>query len=140
MSDSARPAVAVVVLIPAVESVQRHTKVAGPVESRARGGSGTVSGGSHLVEVFTNPICADPEGKTFIGSVTTSNGSWTLTVPKLHPGQGVTASATNSSTLEHLPLLELQELPPRHRPPGQCLTDPAACGQLPLRACRLAYR
>jgi hypothetical protein len=65
--------------------------------------SGTVASSSSRVEVFVNPSCADPEGKKLLGSARVvrtnrSRGSWSLTVAKLAPGQGVTASSTRTST------------------------------------------
>ena len=60
--------------------------------------SGRVSSGTHRVEVFANTSCADPEGRTLIGLATTSSGSWSVTTGALVPGQGVTATATRSST------------------------------------------
>lgn len=64
--------------------------------------SGTVIGpaASQHVEVFANPTCTDPEGRTYLGNATvhaTSGPStWTLTVPALSAGEGVTATDTNS--------------------------------------------
>jgi titin len=60
--------------------------------------SGTVSGAGTLrIEVFANPSCSDPEGKTFLGFVSTATGTWTKVVPALPPGSGVTATSTSST-------------------------------------------
>jgi titin len=56
--------------------------------------AGTAPAGSHRIEVFVNPGCADPEGATFIGAVLTASGVWSLKVPALPAGQGVTATGT----------------------------------------------
>jgi trimeric autotransporter adhesin len=67
--------------------------------------SGTVTAGNIRVEVFVNPnpSCGDPEGKKFLGSAKVSRNprnrySWSLTVAKLASDQGVTATATRTST------------------------------------------
>ena len=50
------------------------------------------------IEVFANPSCADPEGGRFLGATTTNGtGSWTLAVPGLAAGTGVTGTQTNPS-------------------------------------------
>jgi hypothetical protein len=56
--------------------------------------SGTAGPGSLRVEVFANPNCADPEGKTFLAKATSGNGGWSVQVPSLGAGTGVTATAT----------------------------------------------
>ena len=56
--------------------------------------SGTVGPGSLRVEVFANPGCADPEGKTFLAKATSADGTWSVQVPSLGAGTGVTATAT----------------------------------------------
>jgi len=61
--------------------------------------SGTVPPGTYVIQVFVNPSCADPEGKRFLGTPASSSGTWTLSVPALVAGQGVTATAINLSTL-----------------------------------------
>lgn len=75
---------------PTIVSVTRH-------DGAARI-AGTASAGRHRIEVFANPTCADPEGKRFIGSVITHRGAWRLTTQKLQRGEGVTATATKTST------------------------------------------
>ncbi len=65
------------------------------------GGNTTISGaviaGSHRIEVFQNLSCSDPEGKNFLGAVTTSTSSWSLTVPALS-SPALTATSTDTST------------------------------------------
>jgi hypothetical protein len=59
------------------------------------------------VEVFSNPSCADPEGKTFLGADATPTQvnatTWRWSVPiaglALSAGQGVTATGTDKTTL-----------------------------------------
>jgi hypothetical protein len=59
--------------------------------------SGAVIAGTHRIEVFQNPTCSDPEGKTFLGAVTTSTTSWSLTVPAVS-SPALTATSTDTST------------------------------------------
>ena len=68
------------------------------------------------VEVFSNPSCADPEGKTFLGvdaapTQVPNTTTWRWSVPiaasALSAGQGVTATATDNDP-QHLPVLGLQ--------------------------------
>jgi titin len=59
--------------------------------------SGVVVAGTHRVEVFQNPSCADPEGKLFIGAVSTSTTSWSITVPAIS-SPALTATSTDTST------------------------------------------
>jgi hypothetical protein len=58
---------------------------------------GVVTAGTHRIEVFQNPSCADPEGKTFLGTTTTSTTSWSITVPAI-PSPALTATSTETST------------------------------------------
>jgi titin len=58
---------------------------------------GGVTAGTHRVEVFQNPSCADPEGKTFVGATTTSTTSWSITVPAIS-SPALTATSTDTST------------------------------------------
>jgi titin len=60
--------------------------------------SGTSRGGTDRVEVFADPSCSDPEGKTFLGVAAPASGSWSLSVPAIASGLGVTATATDTST------------------------------------------
>ena len=60
--------------------------------------TGSVSAQNPLVEVFDNPGCADPEGMRFLGAATITGGAWSLSVPKVPIGTGVTATATDTST------------------------------------------
>jgi titin len=59
--------------------------------------SGAVIAGTHRIEVFQNPTCSDPEGKTFLGAVTASTTSWSLTVPAVS-SPALTATSTDAST------------------------------------------
>lgn len=62
------------------------------------GSSTTISGTAatdRRVEVFANPSCSDPEGALFLGSTVSSTGNWSLTVPAVAIGNGITATATN---------------------------------------------
>ena len=59
--------------------------------------SGAVGAGTHRVEVFQNPSCADPEGKTFLGAKTTSTTSWSIVVPAIS-SPALTATSTDTST------------------------------------------
>jgi hypothetical protein len=60
---------------------------------------GAVPAGGYRIEVFINPVCADPEGRTFLGVTTASAGRWSLRLPaRLATGQGLTATATRRST------------------------------------------
>jgi hypothetical protein len=57
--------------------------------------SGTGARGSR-VEVFANPTCGDPEGGRLLGAATTDGGgSWTLAVPALATGTGITGTQTS---------------------------------------------
>lgn len=49
-----------------------------------------------LVEVFDNPGCADPEGMKFLGAATITGNTWSLNVPKVPIGTGVTATDTST--------------------------------------------
>jgi parallel beta-helix repeat protein len=68
------------------------------LSARSSGSSTTLSGtaatGSR-VEVFANPSCSDPEGAVFLGSTASPSGNWSLTVPAVSIGNGITATATN---------------------------------------------
>jgi hypothetical protein len=62
------------------------------------GSSTTISGtavAGRRVEVFANPSCSDPEGAVFLGATASSTGNWSLTVPAVAIGEGITATATN---------------------------------------------
>jgi hypothetical protein len=59
--------------------------------------SGTVSAGTHLVQVFGNDGCADPEGAQLLGSVTTAGTTWTASVPAVTLGEGLTATSTDTA-------------------------------------------
>jgi titin len=59
--------------------------------------AGVVTAGTHRIEVFQNPSCADPEGKTFVGTTTTSTTSWSITVPAIS-SPAMTATSTDTST------------------------------------------
>ena len=59
--------------------------------------SGTVGSGSHRVQVFSNPSCSDPEGKVFLGDKVVSGTTWSVTVPTVSLGQGITATATDTT-------------------------------------------
>jgi hypothetical protein len=59
--------------------------------------SGVVNAGTHRVEVFQNPSCADPEGKVFLGATTTSTTSWSIVVPAIS-NPALTATSTDTST------------------------------------------
>jgi hypothetical protein len=59
--------------------------------------SGT-AGPGQSVEVFSNPSCSDPEGAVFLGTTTSSNGNWSVTMPVVAIGNGITATATNPLT------------------------------------------
>jgi hypothetical protein len=66
------------------------------------GGNTTISGaviaGTHRIEVFQNPSCADPEGKTLVATTTTtSTTSWTITVPAIS-SPALTATSTDTTT------------------------------------------
>ena len=62
------------------------------------GPSTTISGTAvtgRRVEVFANASCSDPEGAEFLGATVSSTGNWSLTVPAVAIGNGITATATN---------------------------------------------
>lgn len=59
--------------------------------------AGTVTAGSHRIEVFQNPSCNDPEGKTFLGAQTTTATGWSITIPALS-SPAVTATSSDTST------------------------------------------
>jgi titin len=59
--------------------------------------AGAVTAGTHRIEIFQNPSCGDPEGKTFIGATTTSTTSWSITVPAIS-SPALTATGTDTST------------------------------------------
>ncbi|HEV3229185.1 MAG TPA: PKD domain-containing protein [Solirubrobacteraceae bacterium] len=59
--------------------------------------AGTATPGTARVEAFSNSGCSDPEGAHYLGSVSTSGGSWSLTVGQVAAGRGVTATATDPS-------------------------------------------
>ena len=62
------------------------------------GSSTTISGTAatgRRVEVFANPNCSDPEGAVLLSSTASSSGNWSLTVPAVAIGNGITATATN---------------------------------------------
>jgi titin len=59
--------------------------------------AGVVVAGTHRIEVFQNPTCGDPEGKTFVGTATTSTSSWSITVPAI-ASPALTATNTDTST------------------------------------------
>ncbi len=59
--------------------------------------AGSVTAGTHRIEVFQNPTCADPEGNMFIGATTTSTTSWSITVPAIS-SPALTATSTDTST------------------------------------------
>jgi hypothetical protein len=59
--------------------------------------SGTVSAGTHLVQVFSNDGCADPEGAQLLGSVTATGTTWTASVPAVTLGEGLTATSTDTA-------------------------------------------
>lgn len=64
----------------------------------SNGSSTTISGTAatgRRVEVFANPSCSDPEGAVFLGATVSSSGSWSLTVPGVAIGNGITATATD---------------------------------------------
>ena len=69
------------------------------IVSALTGGSSTTISGTaatgRSVEVFANASCSDPEGAVFLGSVVTSTGNWSLTVPAVAVGNGITATATS---------------------------------------------
>ena len=66
------------------------------VRGRSTRVSGTVTRpGVHVIEVFANPGCANPEGKRLLGSVTTSGSRWSVTVPTSSSGTSVTATSTD---------------------------------------------
>jgi trimeric autotransporter adhesin len=51
------------------------------------------------VEVFANASCSDPEGAVFLGAVVSAaNGLWSLAVPAVAIGNGITATATDPGT------------------------------------------
>ena len=56
--------------------------------------------GKYRVDVFANPSCADPEGTRFLGSPAQAlaSGTWTANLPKVPAGQGITLTATNTTT------------------------------------------
>jgi titin len=59
--------------------------------------AGAVGAGTHRIEVFQNPNCSDPEGKTLVGATTTSTTTWTMTVPAI-ASPALTATSTDTST------------------------------------------
>ena len=62
------------------------------------GPSTTISGTAatdRRIEVFANPSCSHAEGAVFLGSTVSSTGNWSLTVPAVAIGSGITATATN---------------------------------------------
>jgi hypothetical protein len=68
------------------------------ISARSSGSSTTISGTAATgrgVDVFANPSCSDPEGTVFLGSIASSTGNWSLTVPAVAIGNGITATATN---------------------------------------------
>jgi hypothetical protein len=73
--------------VSAVKSAKKKTTI-----------SGSTPNAGARVEVFANPNCGDPEGKSFLGSAKVSGSGWSLQVPRLAAGKGVTATATPVST------------------------------------------
>lgn len=71
------------------------------IASVPAGGNGTVSGtvspGTHLVEVFSSG-CASPEVTTFLGSVATSSTHWSLSLDGRVALDGLVATSTSLST------------------------------------------
>ena len=58
-----------------------------------------IPAGKYRFELFANPSCADPEGMRFLASHALSGGTYTVTLgSKLPAGDGLTATATNTST------------------------------------------
>ena len=45
--------------------------------------------------MFANASCSDPEGAVFLGATVSSTGNWSLTVPAVAIGNGITATATD---------------------------------------------
>ncbi len=60
--------------------------------------SGTVSPGTHLIELFENDGCTDPTDEFFLGSVVTSSTSWSIPGEGLYAFQGLVATSTSTST------------------------------------------
>lgn len=75
--------------------------------------SGTATTGRR-VEVFANASCSDPEGAVFLGATVSSSGSWSLTVPAVAIGNGITATATNplSDNTSQFSTCHANQLPP----------------------------
>jgi titin len=81
------------------------------------GSSTTISGTAatgRRVEVFANPSCSDPEGALFLGSTVSSTGNWSLTVPAVAIGNGITATATDppSGNTSQFSTCHANQLPP----------------------------
>jgi hypothetical protein len=81
------------------------------------GSSTTISGTAatgRRVEVFANPSCSDPEGAVFLGATASSTGSWSLTVPAVAIGNGITATATEPVTgnTSQFSTCQANQLPP----------------------------
>jgi hypothetical protein len=60
--------------------------------------SGTVGPGTHLIEVFANGACGYSGQELFVGSVTTSSTTWSLSGSDLLVGQGLVATSTSSAS------------------------------------------
>ncbi len=60
--------------------------------------AGTVAAGTHLVQVYANASCADPEGQTHLADATVTGTAWSLTVPTQPTGTGITATATDTAS------------------------------------------
>jgi parallel beta-helix repeat protein len=73
--------------------------------------SGLVKPGMHRIEVFANPSCSDPEGKTLLGDVVTTKATWSLTIGKLPAGEGITATSTNTATSNTSPFSACRATP-----------------------------
>ncbi len=71
--------------------------------------SGTVSAGTHLVQVFGNDGCADAEGARLLGAVTTAGTTWTASVPAVTPGDGLTATSTDTTASQTSPFSACEE-------------------------------
>jgi RTX calcium-binding nonapeptide repeat (4 copies) len=73
-------------LVTSIRSARKSTTISGTAPAGAR------------VEVFSNPSCGDPEAKAFLGAAQASRDGWSLRVPRLGKGKGVTATDTPAST------------------------------------------
>ena len=83
----------------------------------SNGPSTTISGKAatrRRVEVFANASCSDPEGAVLLGATVSATGNWSLTVPAVAIGNGITATATNlvSDNTSQFSTCQANRLPP----------------------------